>query len=410
MRAEPISCLRPAPSKAASFASLPYDVFDRSQARSYVTSHPTSFLRIDRPETNFAPEQDMYAPEVYAKAAELLRARAQDGTLLDDRVPCYYLYRLEQGGRAQTGVVCACAVDEYQDGTIRRHENTTAAKEEDRVKHIRATGAQTGPIFLTYPDNVALDALVKAASCATPLYDFTDGQGVRQTVWRVARPAAVEAFRATFATVPHAYVADGHHRAASAVRVGVERRRARTDDGERASDLFLAVLFPASQLKVLAYNRVVVGLNGHSPRQLMDLMRQAGHVVGTSAPVASVPSEHGRVGMYLDGAWHELELSQADVNPADPVSRLDAQVLQESVLAPLLGIDDPRTSERIRFVGGIEGSGRLEELAGPEGVAFSLYPTSVDELMVVSDAGLLMPPKSTWFEPKLRSGLFIRCI
>lgn len=413
MRTEPITCFRPTPEKAPTFASLPYDVFDRAQARAYVQSHPGTFLEIDRPETAFEPDHDMYAPEVYAKAAEVLRTRATDGTLVKDTTPCYYLYRLEQDGRSQTGVVCACSVDEYQDGTIRRHENTTAAKEEDRICHIRTTGAQTGPIFLTYPDDFGLDTLVGLASSGTPLYDFTDGEGVRQTVWRVARPAAVEAIQAAFSTVPHAYIADGHHRAASAVKVGLEKRaeaRAQGQEAELPSDLFLAVLFPASQLKVLAYNRVVHDLNGHSAGDLLAAIEAAGFEVGQPDPAAGTPGERGHFGLYLEGAWRDLAFAATDQLADDPVSRLDTQVLQDRVLGPLLGIDDPRTSPRISFVGGIEGTGRLEELAGTEGVAFSLYPTSVQELMAVSDAGLLMPPKSTWFEPKLRSGLFIRRI
>ena len=413
MRTEPICCYRPTPQKASTFASLPYDVFDRQQARAYVEAHPGTFLEIDRPETAFEPDHDMYAPEVYLKAADILKTRAMDGTLLKDTTPCYYLYRLEQDGRAQTGVVCACSVDEYQDGTIKRHENTTAAKEEDRINHIRTTGAQTGPIFLTYPDNFALDTLVGLGASGAPLYDFTDSEGVRQTVWRVARPAAVEAITAAFGTIPNAYIADGHHRAASAGKGGLEKRaeaRANGEEGELPSDLFLAVLFPASQLKVLAYNRVVMDLNGHTQEELLDAIRAAGFELAEPSDQADTPKERGHFGLYLGGSWRELTFADTDSLADDPVSRLDTQIHQDRVLAPLLGIDDPRTSPRISFVGGIEGSSRLEELAGTDGVAFSLYPTSVDELMAVSDAGMLMPPKSTWFEPKLRSGLFIRRI
>ncbi|WP_417118485.1 DUF1015 domain-containing protein [Olsenella phocaeensis] len=418
MRAEPMSCLRPTPERAASFASLPYDVFDRRSAAAYVEAHPDSFLAIDRPETAFPPDQDMYAPEVYAKAAELLRARAQDGTLLRDATPCYYVWRLEQGGHAQTGIACACAVDEYLDGTIRRHEGTTAAKEADRIEHIRATGAQTGPIFLCYRDNYAIDVLVRAATQASPLYDFTDGEGVRQTMWRIARPAAVEALRACFQTVPCAYIADGHHRAASAVHLSLERRRA---DGrpegacakgdERPYDLFLSVLFPASQLRVLPYDRVLFDTAGLTPEDLLRGLDQAGFDLMGEGPSFAVPGARHEFGLFVGGSWHGLRLRDPETLPeGDPVARLDAGILQDRVLGPLLGIDDPRTSERIRFVGGVEGTGRLEELAGAGGAAFSLFPTSVGELMAVSDAGRLMPPKSTWFEPKLRSGLLIRRI
>lgn len=412
MRVEPISCFRPRPEKAAEFASLPYDVFDREQARAYVDAHPGSFLAIDRPETAFAPEQDMYAPEVYTKAAELIRKAAQNGTILKDEVPCYYIYRLEQDGRAQTGVVCACAVEEYLNGTIRRHENTRRDKERDRIEHIRATGAQTGPIFLTYRDEYALDVLVGLATTAQPLYDFTDDEGVRQTVWRVARESAVEAIRETFALVPCAYIADGHHRAASAVAVSRERREAAGQDAPEAPfDLFLAVLFPSSQLSVLAYNRVVADSNGLDGKGLTEALEAAGFSVGEVQAKPIEPASRGSFGMFFKGVWRTLTFEARDQLPKDdPVAALDASILQERVLAPILGIGDPREDPRITFVGGIAGAGELERRAASEGVAFSLYPTSVDELMAVSDAGLLMPPKSTWFEPKLRSGLFIRRI
>lgn len=411
MRAEPISCYRPTPDRVATFASLPYDVFDRGQAADYVRAHPGSFLEIDRPETAFPPQHDMYAPEVYAKAAQILRLRIDDGTLVKDTLPCYYLYHLEQDGHAQTGIVCACSIDEYEDGTIRRHESTTAAKEADRIEHIRATGAQTGPILLAYPDDPTLDSLVQRAGEAAPLYDFTDDSGVRQTVWRIACAKTIEAIRKAFSSIGHAYIADGHHRAASAAKLGLmmrARRRAGHGTGKSPSDLFLTVLFPASQLKLLAYNRVVSDLAGHTPAELLAAIAAAGFSVSAPSVSATPPRERGRFCLYLNGSWRDLEFVDASSLPDDPVSRLDAQILQDRILGPILGIDDPRTSERVRFIGDIEGAGRLEELAGTHGAAFSLFPTSIDELMTVSDAGRLMPPKSTWFEPKLRSGLFIR--
>ncbi|MBP3885042.1 MAG: DUF1015 domain-containing protein [Olsenella sp.] len=412
MRVEPISCYRPRPEKAAEFAALPYDVFDREQARAYVKAHPGSFLAIDRPETAFSPEQDMYAPEVYAKAAELIRRAAQDGTILKDDTPCYYIYRLEQDGRSQTGVVCACAVEEYANGTIKRHENTRRDKERDRIEHIRATGAQTGPIFLTYRDEYALDVLVGLASTAQALYDFTDDEGVRQTVWRIARESAVEAIRAAFSLVPCAYIADGHHRAASAVAVSRERREAAGPDAPEAPfDLFLAVLFPSSQLRVLAYNRVVADSNGLDGQGLVDALEAAGFSVGAAQAEPIEPASRRSFGMFFKGTWRTLTfVSSEDLPKNDPVAALDASILQERVLAPILGIGDPREDPRISFVGGIAGTDELERRAADGGIAFSLFPTSVDELMAVSDAGLLMPPKSTWFEPKLRSGLFIRRI
>lgn len=413
MRAEPISCYRPTPDRVATFASLPYDVFDRDQAASYVRAHPGSFLTIDRPETAFPPHHDMYAPEVYAKAAQILRLRVDDGTLVRDTLPCYYLYRLEQDGHTQTGIVCACSIDEYEDGTIRRHESTTAAKEADRIEHIRVTGAQTGPILLAYPDDPTLDRLVRQGSGAAPLYDFTDDGGVRQTVWRIALAATVEAIRQAFSSIEHAYIADGHHRAASAAKLGLMMRaqkRAGYEKDESLSDLFLAVLFPAGQLRLLAYNRVVSDLAGRTPAELLAAIADAGFSVGAPSASATPPRGRRRFCLYLGGSWRDLEFVDVSSLPDDPVSRLDAQILQDRILGPILGIDDPRTSERVRFIGDIEGTGRLEELAGAHGVAFSLFPTSIDELMAVSDTGRLMPPKSTWFEPKLRSGLFIRKI
>lgn len=264
MHAEPFTCYRPTtPEAAAEFASLPYDVFDRKGAADYVAAHPKSFLAIDRPETAFDADHDMYADDVYAKAAEILHERVADKTLLRDGSRCYYLYRLEQDGHAQTGIVAACSLDDYNNGVIARHENTRRDKEEDRVRHIRATGCQTGPIFLAYRDNPALEALVEAAKAAQPMYDFTDGEGVRQTLWRVGRPAAVEAFRMMLDYIPKAYIADGHHRAASAARVCQEMRSADEDcDGREAYNYLLCVMFPESQLTVLPYYRVVKDTNG----------------------------------------------------------------------------------------------------------------------------------------------------
>lgn len=410
MHAEPFTCYRPHPERAEGFASLPYDVFDREGAAAYVAEHPGSFLAIDRPETSFPADHDMYADDVYERARELLASRVADGTLLRDGTPCYYLYRLRQNGREQTGIVAACALDDYTNGIIRRHELTRRDKEDDRVRHIRATGCQTGPIFLAYRDSPVMEVLVEAAKAAEPLYDFEDEQGVRQTVWRVARPAAVESFRALFEHVGRAYIADGHHRAASAARVCQEMRVA---EGERCTgaepyNYLLCVLFPASQLTVLPYNRVVADTAGLTEQELVDAIGAAGLRVGPRRDEPVEPGERGRFGMYAFGAWRTLALS--DDRPDDPVARLDTSILQDRVLAPVLGIGDPRTDPRISFVGGIAGADELERRAGEGGVAFTLFATSVDELMDVADANLLMPPKSTWFEPKLRSGLFIRRI
>lgn len=413
MHAEPITCYRPRPEVAAAFASLPYDVFDRAEARSYVDAHPGSFLAIDRPETSFAPDHDPYASDVYERARELLEARMADGTLLRDEVPCYYLYRLRQDGREQTGIVCACALDDYADGTIRRHELTRRDKEDDRVRHIEATGCQTGPIFLAYRDSPACEALVEAEKSAEPLYDFTDELGVQQSVWRVALPTAVNSLDALLGHVERTYIADGHHRAASAARVCQELREARSAGTQDASarepyDSLLCVLFPASQLRVLPYNRVVADVAGLSEPELIGALERTGLTVGSRRDAPVTPERRGVFGMYAFGAWRELSL--AGSLPAGPVEALDVSILQDRVLGPVLDIDDPRGDPRVDFVGGAAGPAELERRAGEGGVAFSLFATSVEELMEVADAGRLMPPKSTWFEPKLRSGLFIRRI
>ena len=416
MKALPFPCIRPVPEHAAEVAALPYDVFDRDEARKAVAGHPLSFLNIDRPETQFPPEQDMYAPEVYARAAELLQEHLADGTYLRDGRRAYYLYELTWQGRTQTGLAAVCSIDEYENGTIKRHELTREEKERDRIEHMRALGCQTGPIFLTYRDEPVLNIILSAAKQATPLYDFTDEEGVHQTVWEVSRPDSVEAIAAMFDRIPCAYIADGHHRTASAVKVGLEMRReaqaAGTYTGREPFNWFLSVLFPASELTILPYNRVVSDRCGMSVAALIGRIAEAGFMV-EEAGAAVEPTNAGEVGMFTDGHWWRLSFSPAlaaEVAGADPVSALDVSVLQERVLGPVLGIGDPRLDPRISFVGGIRGTRELEHRAGTEGVAFSMHATSIDQLLAVADAGLLMPPKSTWFEPKLRSGLFIHRI
>ena len=416
MRALPFPCIRPVPERAPEVAALPYDVFDRAEAAAYVQDRPLSFLNIDRPETQFAPEQDMYAPEVYERGAELLRERVADGTYVADANRAYYIYELAWENHVQTGVVAVCAVDEYENGTIKRHELTREDKERDRIEHMRALGCQTGPIFLTYRDQPVLDLIISGAKAGAPLYAFTDSEGVRQTVWEIVRPDAVEAIHAMFEQVPCAYIADGHHRTASAVKVAQEMRAsaqaAGTYTGKEPFNFFLSVLFPASQLTILPYNRVVADLNGLEAAAFLDAVRAAGFTV-EPAQGAVAPAQAGSMGMYVGERWYRLgfgETLAAKVAGADPVSALDVSVLQEHLLEPVLGICDPRTDPRISFVGGIRGLGELEQRAGACGAAFSMHATEIDQLLAVADAGLLMPPKSTWFEPKLRSGLFIHRI
>lgn len=416
MKVLPFPCIRPVPERAAEVAALPYDVFDRAEAAAYVANHPLSFLAIDRPETQFAPDADMYAPEVYARGAELLHERIDEGIYQADPSMSYYLYELTQNGRTQTGVVAICSVDEYDQGIIKKHENTRAEKERDRIEHIRALGCQTGPIFLTYRDEPVLSFILAQVKTGQALYDFTDEEGVRQRVWEVRRPESVEAIREMFARVPCAYIADGHHRTASAMRVAHEMRAAAqeagTYTGKEPFNYFLSVLFPASELTILPYNRVVSDRAGLSVDELIARIHEAGFTVEPSSePVES--TEVGVMGLFTAGSWYRLsftpELASA-VAQAGPVESLDVSVLQDRVLDPILGISDPREDARISFVGGIRGTAELERRAGADGVAFSMCATTIDQLLAVADADLLMPPKSTWFEPKLRSGLFIHRI
>ena len=413
MNAMPFACIRPTAQNAPLVAALPYDVYSRTEAAEAVHGRPLSFLNIDRPETQFEPGHDMYAPEVYARAAELFWGQVASGVYERVEAPCYHLYELAQDGRTQTGIVAACPIDDFDDGTIRRHELTRPDKERDRIAHISALGAQTGPIFLSYRDDAGLNAFVAEAKAGAPLYDFTDDEGCRQRVWEVAAPADVERVRALFAGVPRAYIADGHHRTASAVKVGrrmrEEARAAGAYTGEEEFNRVLCVLFPASELAILPYNRVVADRAGRTAGELVEAVRAAGFAAETAdAPFA--PTRPGQIGMYTAGRWWRLTVLEAGTPADDPVAALDISILQERVLAPLLGIDDPRTDPRISFVGGVRGLSQLERDAGAAGVAFSMFATGISQLFDVADANLLMPPKSTWFEPKLRSGLFIHQI
>ena len=426
MIVKPFAAVRPTASVADQVAALPYDVYDRVEAVAAVDGEPLSFLNIDRPETQFSADVDMYAPEVYAKARELFDARRADGTFVTEPAPCFYLYELTMNERSQTGVVACCAIDDYLENVIKKHENTLEKKELDRIRHIDALDAQTGPIFLTYRDSDAIDILVASVKKTAPLYDFAGEDGVTHRVWRMAaaseETACSQAYAglvAAFAKVPCAYIADGHHRAASAVKVGLARREANPGyDGTEEFNYFMSVLFPASQLSILAYNRVVRDLNGLTKDEFLNAL------AGENGPFEIIhkqesqlePIDKGAVGMYLDREWYGLGV-KPEFESSDPVEGLDVSILQEKVLAPILGIGNPRTDGRIAFVGGIRGLRELERKVnridarsdGPA-VAFAMFPTSIDELLNVADSGRLMPPKSTWFEPKLRSGLFAHLI
>ena len=404
---KPFICIRPAKENAAKVASLPYDVYNRKEACAAVAGNPVSFLNIDRAETQFSDDVDTYADCVYEKARELLDTQIAEGVYVTDAGDHYYLYELTMDGRSQTGIVACSSIDDYVNGVVKKHENTREDKEIDRIRHVDTVNAQTGPIFLAYRQNETLKAIVAEEKAKPALYDFVSDDGIRHRVWKINDPAQTEAIEAAFAAIPATYIADGHHRAASAVKVGLKRRAENPGyTGEEPFNYFLSVLFPDEELMILPYNRVVKDLNGMSREQFFEAVKGKFELeeIGKE-PYA--PAEKGTFGMYLDNTWYALKVLPQYKN-ADPVKGLDVSILQDQLLGPVLGIGDPRTDKRIDFIGGIRGLKELERRVSEDmEIAFSMYPTSIEELLAVADAGLLMPPKSTWFEPKLRSGLFI---
>ena len=404
---KPFICIRPAKEHAAEVAALPYDVYNRKEACAAVKGNPLSFLNIDRAETQFSDDVDIYADCIYEKARELLDSQIADGIYVTDAGDHYYLYELTMDGRSQTGIVACCSIDDYVNGVIKKHENTREEKELDRIRHVDTVNAQTGPIFLAYRQNIALKEIVAEEKTKPALYDFVSDDGIRHRVWRIDGADRTDAIEAAFAAIPSTYIADGHHRAASAVKVGLKRRTKHPGyTGEEPFNYFLSVLFPDEELMILPYNRVVRDLNGMNTEQFFEKLKEKFELeeIGKE-PYA--PVQKGTFGMYLDGTWYVLKILP-QYRSADPVKGLDVSILQDHLLAPVLGIGDPRTDQRIDFIGGIRGLKELERRVGEDmEVAFSMYPTSIEELLSVADAGLLMPPKSTWFEPKLRSGLFI---
>lgn len=405
---KPFYCIRPAKEYAHRVAALPYDVYNRSEAKVVAAKDELSFLNIDRAETQFPDDVDTYADCVYAKAAELLNNRINDGTFVTDSTRNYYIYELTMEGRTQTGIVACASIDDYVGNVIKKHENTRADKEEDRIRHVDTCNAQTGPIFLAYRRNETIYSVVAKTKKNAPLYDFTSEDGITHRVFVISEPADVTAICDAFASIDSIYIADGHHRAASAVKVGLKRRNENPDyDGTEEFNFFLSVLFPEDELKILPYNRVVKDLNGYTKEEFLTRIAQD-FTVEELGTTPFQPVKKGTFGMYLDSAWYCLTAKESLQSITDPVASLDVSLLQDYLLAPVLGIGDPRTDKRIDFIGGIRGLSELERrVAGDMTVAFSMYPTSILELFAVSDAGLLMPPKSTWFEPKLRSGLFI---
>lgn len=403
----PFSCIRPCREKASKIAALPYDVYSRAEAKQAVEGNPDSFLNIDRPETQFPDGTDMYADEVYQKAHSLLWEKVADGSFIRDSRRCYYIYELTMDGRTQAGIVACASIDDYLGQVIKKHENTRADKEADRIRHVDACNAQTGPIFLAYRSNEIVEQAVQEASRQEPLYDFVSDDGIRHRVFCMHDKAQIESVQSAFAAMPAVYIADGHHRAASAVKVGLQRREAHPGyTGAEEFNYFLSVLFPDDQLMIMDYNRVVKDLAGMGPSQFLEAVGRVFDVENITKENRK-PQKKGSFSMYLDGNWYLCAVRKEDI-PNDPVGSLDVSLLQDLLLGPVLGIQDPKTDARIDFVGGIRGLDELERRVQQDcAVAFAMYPTDISELFAVADAGLLMPPKSTWFEPKLRSGLFI---
>ncbi len=403
MKVKAFRGVRPRADLAAKVASVPYDVVNVDEARELAADNPYSFLHVVRAEIDLPEGADHYSSDVYAQSAKALVAMRSEGVLVQDEERQLYVYELTMGGHTQCGVIVCCAVSDYEEGVIKRHEMTREDKLRDRVALVDTLSANSGPVFLTYRDSEAVTALVVEARASEPLINFEKENGNRHTVWTVPIPAAMEE---AFAQVPAAYIADGHHRAAAAAEVSAQRRRAAPDADRAGSDWFLAVLFPASQVSIMPYNRVVHDLNGLTPSEFMEALSRVGEL---TAGAAEVPASRGSVGIYLEGRWHRLTWHNGVVDPSDEVGRLDVSVLQSRVLEPVLGIADPRRDERIAFVGGIRGIGELERLVdgGQAVVAFAMHPVEVEDLIDVSDAERLMPPKSTWFEPKLLSGLLV---
>jgi uncharacterized protein (DUF1015 family) len=400
---KPFSALRPNPELASRICELPYDVVSAAEAAQIAAGNPVSFFHVSKPEIDLPEGTDLYSEPVYRKARENFERLQREKHLRADTAKAFYLYRQIMGGHTQTGFVAVASCQDYLDGTIKKHEFTRPEKEEDRLKHIEVLNAQTGPAFLIYRSTAELDAIIREHSKAAPAVDFVARDGVRHTGWVISRAENIAAIETLFHDIPALYIADGHHRTAAAARV-YQRRK---DAGE--SGFFLAVIFPHTQVRILPYNRVVKDLNGATPESFLEKLKSKFTIEKSDQ---AEPRQTHDVNLYLDGRWWRLRFKPDVLTPDNPVENLDAALLQNHVLAPLLGIEDPRTSKRIDFVGGIRGTGELEKIvnSGEYACAFAMYPTSIEELMRVADAGGVMPPKSTWFEPKLRDGMFSHLI
>lgn len=401
---KPFRALRPKPEHAADVVAPPYDVVDTDEARAFARGKPYSFLHVSRPEIDLPDDTDPYSERVYAQGAANLERLVVKGVLVREDVPSFYVYRMRVADHVQTGVACVASVRAYEENRVRKHELTRPDKETDRVRNIDALNAQTGPVLCAYRGNETLRTLLADAARGAPLLDVDGPQNVRHTIWRIADPTTVARLERELDALGRLYIADGHHRSAAAARIAQARRKGIASSPDASHEYFLTVAFPHDEMRILDYNRVIADLNGMTVAELIE--RLGAHFQVRVAEKAAKPSARRTFGMYLDGTWYSLALKSGAL-PADPVGRLDVSLLQARVIGPLLGIDDPRTDARIAFVGGVRGLEELERLVDSRraAVAFALHPTSMEELMDVADAELLMPPKSTWFEPKLADGL-----
>lgn len=408
----PFRGVRPLPNLAEKVAAPPYDVLDSNEARIMAKNNPYTFLHINKPEIDLPPDVDLYDPRVYQKGAENLQRFLKEGIIVQDPAPYYYVYQQIMGHHQQVGVVACASVEEYEKDLIKKHEFTRPDKEDDRVRHIDAQNAQVGPVFLTYPAQDEIDAIVASVIKQKPVYDFTADDGVQHTLWVVDNPETIDQLRNAFAKLPALYVADGHHRSAAAMRIKQMRQKANPNHtGEEEYNFFLSVIFPHNQMQILDYNRVVKDLNGLSGSEFLEKVAQKFEITPMGENQRYKPERTHTFGMYFGDKWYKLEAKPGTFDENDPVKRLDVSILQENLLKPILGIEDPRKDKRIDFIGGIRGLAALEKRV-KEGwaVAFAMYPTSIEELMAIADAGKVMPPKSTWFEPKLRTGLVIHLL
>lgn len=403
-------CVRPKDEFVSEIAALPYDVYNRKEACEEVEKQPMSFLKIDRAETQFDDSVDTYDERVYAKSCELLWGMIKDGSFISEDDRSYFVYELIMNNRSQTGIVGCSSIDDYQNNVIKKHENTREEKEIDRINHVNICNAQTGPIFLAYRSNQIINEIVNDKKREKPLYDFTACDGVQHTVWKIDEENKVSRIASAFEAIDSIYIADGHHRAASAVKVGLNRRQENPEyTGNEEYNFFLSVLFPDDQLMIMPYNRVVKDLNGNTKEQYLEKVQE--HFdIECLGNIPFAPDEKATFGMYVDKKWYKL-IAKPGILSKDCVEGLDVSLLQNNLLGPILNIQDPRTDKRIDFIGGIRGLLELEKRVSDDmEVAFSMYATSIIELFNVADANKLMPPKSTWFEPKLRSGLFIHTL